>query len=536
MDGQSYDAVVVGSGCAGAWAAKELAEAGVHTLVLEAGPAREPGDVPARVPPVPHRGWTVRTAHLDGAAPGPQPAHGTVHQARQPVQRTHPAYASRGPHLFVDDLERPYETPPDLPYHWIRGMQVGGRSLTWGGTSLRLSRYEFDAPSMDGCGLSWPVRYEELAPAYTVVEDVLGVGGTVEGLTQLPDSSYARDAYPLTPAEEDFRRAYRPGGTRPVPVRYVSGEGRDGWPSFTMQGTALAIAARTGRMTLRADATVTEVLVDPESGLATGVRYVDTVDATAHVVSARMVLLCAGTVETARLMLASRGPRHPHGVGNSGGWLGRGLMDHPVVAASGVLTDHPPVDGYEWSARQRGLVVPPAPGPPAGTAPEVRPFGLWVSLQRLVRDGQPWGSIVAQGEMLPYRHNGVSLGSATDRWGVPVPLIRCGYGPHEERLYAAMKHTIEQAAAVAGMKVVTMSEALTVPGLNVHELGTARMGADPRTSVVDADNRCWDCPNVLVTDGSCFPSGGWQNPTLTIMAISVRAARKAAALLREGQS
>jgi choline dehydrogenase-like flavoprotein len=159
---------------------------------------------------------------------------------------------------------------------------------------------------------------------------------------------------------------------------------------------------------------------------------------------------------------------------------------------------------------------------------------MWVTLQRRVSGGQALGSIAAQGEMLPYRHNRVRLGATRDRWGVPVPRIECAYGAHEERLYAAMRHQIERVATAAGMRITAVSRALTVPGVNVHELGTARMGSDPDRSVLDADNRCWSCPNVFVTDGSCFPSGGWQNPTLTIMALSARAGRRAAALLREG--
>jgi choline dehydrogenase-like flavoprotein len=410
-------------------------------------------------------------------------------------------------------------------------MQVGGRSLMWGGTSLRLSRCELDAPALDGCPLSWPVRYADLAPAYDVVERLMGVCGSAEGLPQLPDSVYASGPHPLTPAEEDFRRAYRPGGTRPVPVRFIpAGGGRDGWPAFTMQGTALAAASRTRRLTLRPDAVATEVEVDAATGRATGVRYVDTTTGTAHRARARVVFLCGGTIETARLMLNSRGPRHPDGLGNSSGWLGRGLTDHPVVTAVGVLDGYPPVPGYEWSARQRGLMIPPAPDDGA----DVRPFGAWISLQRFVPDGRPWGSIVLQGELLPYRHNRVRLGDATDRWGVPVPYIECAYGPHEERLYAAMTNAVDRIAAVAGLRIMDVSAALTTPGLNVHELGTARMGSSPDTSVLDADNRCWDCPNVFVTDGSCFPSAGWQNPSLTIMAVSVRAGRRAAGLLREG--
>jgi choline dehydrogenase-like flavoprotein len=518
VDGQTHDALVVGSGFAGAWAAKELTEAGFRTLVLEAGPPRAPDEIPERFPS--RQRVPVQVGHGGGPV-----------AVSQHVQRRHAGFTVRGPHLFVDDAEHPYQTPEDRPYTWIRGMQVGGRSLVWGGTSLRLSPYEFEAPALDGCPLSWPLRYADLAPWYAAVEGLMGVCGSAEGMAQLPDSVYAQPPYPLTPAEENFRRAYRARGTRAVPVRFIpAGGGRDGWPGFTMQGTALAAAERTRRMTLRPHAVATGVTVDPGTGRATGVRYVDTVRGSAHEARARVVFLCCGTIETARLMLNSRGPRHPDGLGNSSGWVGRGLMDHPVVAALGVLDGYPPVDGHEFSDRQRGLLIPPAPG----DRTDVRPFGIWVSLQRATPNDRPLGTIAAQGEMLPYRHNRIRLGPEMDRWGVPVPLIECAYGPHEARLCAAMKRAVAHVAAVAGLRIASASRALSVPGANVHDLGTARMGSRPDTSVVDADNRCWDCPNVFVTDGACFPSAGWQNPSLTIMALSARAGRRAASLLREG--
>ncbi|WP_282701313.1 GMC family oxidoreductase [Streptomyces sp. CC219B] len=513
--GPEYDAVVVGSGFAGSWAAKELTEAGVSTLVLEAGPAR-------RAEEIPDRAASYTTAGRDTGATWP----------RQPVQSRHFHFGPRGPHLFVDDVEHAYETPPGMPYTWIRGMQVGGRSLIWGGSALRLSPYETRAGEADGCSPAWPIGYEELAGAYEAVEGLLGLRGTAEDLPQLPDSLFRGEPSALTPAESDFRRSYRRPGTRPVPVRFVPAEaGGGGWPGFTVQATALALAERTGRLVLRPHARVTSVTVDPVNGRATGLRWVDTTTAVRHHVRARVVLLCGGTIETARLMLNSRGPRHPQGLGNSSGLVGRGLMDHPLLTSEGVLPGYSPADARPWTGRQCGLLVPP-PRPHGG---DVRPFALWVSLQRRVRDGVVLGGIDAQGEMLPHRHNRVRLGSGRDRWGVPLPVIECGYGPHEERLYDAMRREIEPAASTAGLKDLCVADTLTPPGGNVHDLGTARMGASPADSVLDRDNRCWDAPNVFVADGSCFPSGGWQNPTLTIMAIAARAGRRAARLLRAGE-
>jgi choline dehydrogenase-like flavoprotein len=535
-----YDAVIVGSGFAGSWAAKELTEAGFRTLVLEAGPARSPAEVPARAP---YRASDsdrpeVFAARLDG---GDRPPAGKVARpTRQQVQAQHPQFALRGPGLFVDDVDHPYQTPPGRPYYWIRGMQVGGRSLVWGGTALRLSPYEFDAPTVDGSELRWPIRYEDLAEAYSVVEEATGLQGTAEGLPQLPDSArYQAAGRTLTPAEQNFQRSYRGRTTRPIPVRFIpAGPARDGWPLFSMQATALATASRTGQLVCRTDAVATHLTVDPASGLATGVRYVDARTGARRQATGRVVFLCCGAIETARLMLNSRDPRHPHGVGNSSDWLGRGLMDHPVISSRGVLDGYAPEQDDQWSPRQCGLVVPPEVGRPG----DVRPFAVWVNLQRLTSRAQTpaatgsssaVGFIEAQGEMLPYRDNRIRLSAQHDRWGVPVPIIECAYGPHEQRLREEMRRAVTRAAAVADLRVTALADDFTAPGLNAHDLGTARMGTTSRTSVVDRDNRCWDCHNVFVTDGACFPSAGWQNPTLTIMALSVRAARCAVRLLRE---
>lgn len=513
--GPKYDAIVVGSGFAGSWAAKELAEAGFRTLILEAGPMRRAADVPDRA-----RSYVAPERDDDDAWP------------RQPVQRSHFNFEPRGPHLFVDDLQHAYETPPAMPYTWIRGMQVGGRSLIWGGSALRLSPFETEAGEVDGCPLTWPIAYEDLADAYEAVEDLVGLRGTVEDLAQLPHGRFRGEPPALTPAETDFRHSYQRPNTQPIPVRFVpADEGMGGWPGFTMQATALTRAERTGRLSLRPHARVTSVTVDPVNGRATGVSYVDVTTGIRHRARARVVFLCGGTIETARLMLNSHSPRHPQGLGNSSGWLGRGLMDHPLVTSSGVLHGYAPAPTHPMAGRQCGLLVPPSQ-PPTG---DVRPFALWVTLQRRVSDGSVMGGIDAQGEMLPYWRNRVKLSDRRDRWGVPIPVIECGYGPHEERLYRAMRHEVELAASVAGLKNCSIAGTLTAPGQNVHDLGTARMGTSPADSVLDRNNRCWDAPNVFVADGACFPSGGWQNPTLTIMAIAARAGRFAAGLLREGE-
>jgi choline dehydrogenase-like flavoprotein len=299
-----------------------------------------------------------------------------------------------------------------------------------------------------------------------------------------------------------------------------------------MQGTALAWALGTGRARILSDAYVHRIRVDDKTGRACGVSYIDTNTGARLHLASRTVFICCGAVETARLMLNSRSRRHPDGLGNSSGWLGRGLMDHPVVSVAGRLESDDVVQGYDWSARQRGLMIPPAIGRNAG----VRPFGIWLTLQRTVDGPYATGYIDAQGEMLPYWENRVSLAEEPDRWGVRTVHIECGYYGHEKRLYDEMRKALLEVAAAVDMRITSMSESLSAPGLNSHEMGTARLGDDPSSSVIDRFNRCWDCPNVFVTDGAAFPAGGWQNPTLTIMAMSARAAALAAEglLAREG--
>ncbi|MFJ4745715.1 GMC oxidoreductase [Streptomyces sp. NPDC088775] len=536
---RSYDAVIVGSGFAGAWAAKELTEAGFHTLLLEAGPPRSADEIPERFHSETDSESGVRVIRRDTYPSRLDSGNRTRHVdvaeqvwKNQPVQRQHGAFLPYGPHLFVDDMQHPYETPEGKPYFWIRGMQIGGRSLTWGGSALRLSAYELDAPELDGCALGWPVQYEELARAYAAVEEVMGLRGTVEELPRIPDSVYRYGPHDLTPAERDFQKAYTKSETRPIPVRFIPpGDKKVDWPGFTMQATALAAAYRTGRLKLQSHALVSEVTFDQGTGNASGVRYVDTENGSWHNVKARVVFLCCGTIETTRLMLNSRSRSHPDGLGNSSGLVGCGLMDHPVIRASGALASYPIASGFDPPSRQRGLLLPFQPD----GRDDVRPFGMWVTLQRTASaEGIPLGYIDAQGEMLPYGHNRVTLSNERDRWGIPIPVIECEYGAHEQRLYGEMRRAIEQVAETMGLQITDISDALSKPGLNVHDLGTVRMGSNSSISVLDPQNRCWDCKNVFVTDGSCFPSAGWQNPTLTIMALSLRAGRYAVKLLRNG--
>jgi choline dehydrogenase-like flavoprotein len=479
-----HDAVVVGSGAAGGWAAKELCEAGLTVLVLEAGRAVHPAlDLPRPAPPE-RRLATRAIAALGG----------------QRVQMRCAAFNARTRRFFVSDREYPYTTPAGSAFNWFRGRQVGGRLHVWGRIALRLSDAEL---------ASWPLDYAELEPYYVRVEDFLGVRRVVR-----------------TDPEERFRAAVEAA----FPERRVEAarvvEHDPGAVPCTLRA-----AEATGRVTLLPDAVVRRVSVDPGTGRATGVSFVDRRSREAREARARAVVLCASTIETLRIMLGSTSGRHPEGLGSSSGRLGRFLMDHVMTGIGG------PLDGAERAAEPRD---PYDRGAVTGFMLPLRGYGI----QGAVGRGAPAWYMLAHGEMLPRAENRVSLHPRRrDAAGVPLAHIRCAHSATEADLARDQLEAMRELAGAAGLRVRTPPsgralDALAfrlarrrllapsgafLPGSAAHELGGAGMGADPGTSVLDPWGRVWDAENVYVTDGASFPTGCWQNVTLTIMALTVRA-------------
>jgi choline dehydrogenase-like flavoprotein len=513
-----FDVLVVGSGACGAFAAWELSRHGLRVAVLEAGPAVEP--------------------HLIDPPDDPHPLrHASLIPERQQKQAQHPDFFRRNPRLFVDDVDHPYSTPADAPFNWIRGRQVGGRTLTWGGVTVRMSPLEFEGPARDGYGAPWPLRYEELAPYYDTVEQLLGVRGGRDGLPQLPDGAF-RPACPMTPGEERFKQLVQ---ARWPERRVIAGRGvapRDegdlaaSWPRHTSQSGPLAAALATGRVTLVPDAVVREVLIATDSGRARGVAAIDSVSASSYELSARAVVLAASTLETTRILLNSRPRQHAAGVGNSSGLLGCFLMDHPVTGIYGAipaltsLPDPPPLRG------PHSIMIPRFRNLEGTDSAFAGGYGIFGGVQRRAFNSAVFSRgaakilLQAYGEMIPRRENRVTIDPAVvDRFGVPSLHIECRWSDNERALVRDMEETLLQLLDIMGARVASDPPRLPVPGTMVHEVGTARMGTDPRTSVLDPYNRCWDSDNVLVVDGACWPSAGWQNPTLTMMALAVRAGR-----------
>ncbi|MEM8961342.1 MAG: GMC family oxidoreductase, partial [Acidobacteriota bacterium] len=512
---EPWDAVIVGSGATGGWAAKVLAERGARVLVLEAGPQVR-SDACA---PRPWRHRLMRTVqNLRG---------------RQSVQQRYIGYRAHPPELFIDDRDFPYSTPDERPFWWIRGRQVGGRSLTWGGLSLRFSDYEFGAASRDGVGIDWPFRHADLAPAYAIVERAYSVRGSSEGLPQLPDGDF-QPAADQSPAELAFKNAIeaRWPERRVIPTRSIEVRATNpsDWPPMSSQAVTMRDALATGRVTLRSDVVVNQIDVSEDGSRATGVTFLDTSTGSFDQAHGRAVLLCASTLESTRILLNSRSPRHPDGLGANSGHLGRYLMDHHTVRAAARFPypGREPAE-YRWGGPNASL-IPRFQNLEESSGDFLRGYGMNLRIQRRkmpVRDGYLLGSLLAQGEMLPRAENHVTLDpDKTDRWGLPGLRIDCAWSDNETNMVTHMANSVREMVAEAGGELFGDVHLNQPPGSYVHEVGTARMGADAETSVVDPDNRIWETPNVLVTDGACWPSCGWQNPTLTMMAVTVRACQK----------
>ncbi len=555
---EEYDAIVVGSGISGGWAAKELCERGLKTLVLERGRYVEHGNYPTEHVPV----WEFEFQGRGDRQ---------LYEAEYPVQRTSYAFREATQHFFVNDKEHPYVQ--EEPFHWIRGYQLGGRSLTWGRQVYRLSDLDFEANALDGHGIDWPLRYEDLKPWYDHVEQFIGVTGKKENLPQLPDGPFlppmelnCAELKVKEAVEQRFDRIVTNGRaailTRPHNGRgacHYCGPCERGCSAgayFSSLSSTLPAAQKTGNLTIRCDAAVAEVLFDAEKGRASGVRIVDATTGAHEEIRGRLVFLCASTLGTTQIMLNSTSRRFPNGLANSSGVLGHYLMDHPAGAGA---TAEVPVEENRYYAgnRPNGLYVPRfrnLGGPDSDGLGFLRGYGyqggagragwgrglstpgIGAELKRTLRDPGRWTIwIGGWGEMLPRRENRVWLDpEKTDAAGLPILHIECVWGENAE---AMRKDVAEQAGAMldaAGCRNINPFVGGGPPGSTIHEMGTARMGHNPEESVLNGWNQAHEVPNLFVTDGSCMTSSACQNPSLTYMALTARAADYAVKEMKRG--
>jgi choline dehydrogenase-like flavoprotein len=554
-----FDALIVGSGASGGWVAKELTERGMQVLMLEAGPPR-----------IPTRDFTehVWPYQLKFRGFGDQ----AVLLEEQPIQRLCYACDEYSHQFFVNDHENPYTFPADKPFLWIRGRQVGGKTFCWARESYRYSDYEFKAASRDGYGEDWPFSYQELEPYYDKVESFIGVSGSREGLDQMPDGKF------LPPmnlscgsliAKQVIENQF---GWRVMPDRVANLTLRhNGRPAchycdqcqrgcytasyFNSPSVTLPAAWRTGRLTLLSDAVVSHVVVNDE-GKATGVYYIERASHRHGEARAKIVVLAASTLESTRILLNSTSRRFPQGVGNSNGVLGHYLMDHFTLEGGGGLMPSLKSSRREAVGTPCGFLIPKY----ANTAGHLNKNflrgyrfdgdgsqelyehafsipGFGREWRRQVREEIPYYfGLMAQGECLPRYDNFVTLDpDKKDAWGIPALHIVASYGENERAMARAMRQDVMDVLDAMKLENPTPpSEDLSVFGKNIHECGTARMGNDPKKSVLNRFNQVHDLKNVFVTDGAAFVTQGCYEPTLTIMAISARAADYIAEEYREG--
>ena len=556
MSAQEYDAIVVGSGISGGWAAKELTEKGLRVLLLERGKnvehIKDYGNALKAPWEYPHRGG--RTLAMEEAYPV--------------LKRDYPLN-EKNLDWWASDKDSPYTEIKR--FDWYRGYHVGGRSLLWGRQSYRHGDLDFEANAREGIAVDWPIRYRDIAPWYDHVERHAGISGSREGLPQLPDGRF-QPAMPLNCVEEIIagRVAAKFGGRRIIPGRVANltqtlpGRGACQYRNacwlgcpfgayFSTQSSTLPPARATGRLTLKTFAIVTDLVYDRDRKRARSVRVLDAVTGQTTQYSARVIFLCASALNSTWLLMRSATDVWPGGLGSSSGELGHNLMDHHFrCGANGDFAGHE--DRYVFGRRPTGFYIPRFRNLAGERRDYLRGFGYQGSASRqgweravaelgvggtfkdaMAQPG-PWRvGATAFGEMLPNHANRISIDTArVDKWGLPVLAIDCATGENERLMRRDMMNDLAEMLEAAGATDVSVYDNDYAPGMGIHEMGTARMGRDPKTSVLNGRNQVWDCQNVFVTDGSCMTSSACQNPSLTYMALTARAAAFAVEELKRG--
>lgn len=562
---QSYDVIIVGSGAAGGMTGFQLATAGMKVLMLEAGRRMEPfKEFKTMEWPyaTPERGGLPGTDHSLTAAEYRMVdrPYGTAKSFEK--YKTVFSYSGNRytTHSVVDEREHPYT---GTPYAWVRARVLGGKTNLWGRVSLRLSDYDFKAKSRDGLGEDWPIGYADVSPYYDKVDRLLGIAGTVENLPQLPDSIYQRPIK-LNCGEMILRKAIAPMGrhliagragvtTDGVANKYrhaCKGRGRCGrgcnlHAAFHSPTALVLPAIDTGNLDLRPNSTVSEVLVDPDTGLARGVRVIDSVTREVYDFRARVVVLAASTLESTRLLLNSKSRQYPNGLANSSGAVGHYFCEHimgpgargylPMLRGRDVTNDDGRPTGLyvarfrnindKDSRFARGYGFQGGSGCSAFPSYAATVKGFGASLKSRIRELYPAPvSIGAFGEVIARRENAIELDPRVkDAWGIPAVRFNYRFGENEKAMAKDMADTAEEMLKAAGCEDIKVTREHLPEGWSIHELGTARMGNDPKTSVTNSFGQTHDVKNLFVVDGSIFVSASCQNPTWTILALAWRA-------------
>jgi choline dehydrogenase-like flavoprotein len=560
MPANTYDAIVVGSGITGGWAAKELTEKGLNTLVLEAGRTIVPEKDYVEHVPI----WELKYRNWDDRG---------ERKRTQFVQREVYYACDEFSHkFFVSDVENPYSNVGDTKFSWIRGRQVGGKSITWGRQSYRWSDLDFEANAKEGIAVDWPIRYADISPWYDYVEEFAGISGQAEGLPQLPDGKFL-PPMEMNCAEMVFRDALAKHfddriltiGRAAVLTQVHKGRAACHYCGICHRGcitssyfsslsSTLPAAEKTGRLTLRPYSVVHSLNFDPKTRRVSSVRVIDAQSKATTEYKARLFFLCASTLESTRIMLNSATPEFPAGLGNSSGELGHNLMDHHMGAgASGVIPGNE--DKVPFGNRPNGIYLPrfrnvktkqkefvrgygyQGGGSREGWGRGAAMSGIGVDFKNALRAPGPWRmGLGGFGECLPYHTNYVEVDKEKlDAWGVPTLKIHCAWGDNERAMSRDIAVQAAEMLAAAGARDIGVYQDISTPGLGIHEMGTARMGRDPKTSMLNEHNQAHDVKNVFMTDGACMTSAACVNPSLTYMALTARACDFAVSAMKKNE-
>lgn len=547
----TFDAIVVGSGISGGWAAKELCEKGLKVLLLDRGRNVVHGEYPTAT---------------KGTWEFPHRLTLTEEDKKQNfVQSRHYSYKEDNKHFYINDKENPYEETKR--FDWIRGDVVGGRSLLWARACYRWSDLDFEANLKDGHGVDWPIRYKDIAPWYDYVESFIGVSGNRDGIDVIPDGKF-QPPFEMNCVEKYFKsqvetkyknRSVIIGRTANL-TQPVKGRGqcqaRDlchrGCPYgayFSTNASTIPAAYATGNLTVRPHSLVNKVLYDEQKQKATGVEIIDTNTKQTEEFFAKIIFLNASTVATASILLNSVPARFPNGLGNGSDQAGRNLMDHHKglsITAS--------VDGFEdsyyYGRRPTNVYIPRFQNiqdqaknflrgyhfGASASRPASQSDAIGTALKEAMTEPGEWKmGLYAFGECLPYADNRVTLNhDKKDQWGRPVIAINCEFKENERAMHADIKITGVEMLEAAGFKTISVNGSMSFPGNANHEMGIARMGHDPKTSVLNKYNQMHEVPNVFITDGSCMTSGSCLNPSLTYMALTARACDYAVGEMAKG--
>jgi len=557
----TYDAIVIGSGISGGWAAKELCDNGLKTLVLERG--RDVQHI---------KDYPTATQH-----PWDFPHRGRVPlQVRQdnPITSKCYAFGEASEHFFVKDKEHPYQQ--EKPFDWIRGYQVGGKSLLWARQVQRWSKYDFEGPARDGFAVDWPIRYEDIAPWYSHVEKFVGISGNYDGLDTLPDGEFL-PAWKMNAVEKEVQKrimdSYKDRNvvigrcahlTEPQEIHLQQGRGQcmarskceRGCPYggyFSSNASTLPWAAKTGNLTLRPDSVVHSIIYDEKKGKAVGVQVIDKVTKKSTEYFAKIIFVNAATLNTNLILLNSISSRFPQGLGNDNGLLGKYVAFHNYRGSLSAQMEGFE-ESYYYGRRPTAVMMPNFrnvrkqemdflrgymvfySATRAGWGRYAGDVPLGAPLKEAVTEPGGWGIyMMMQGETIPKEENHVRLSQdEKDEWGMPLLKISVGYDDNDEK---SLKDFLEQGSEMlekAKAKNIHTNDSKQAPGLDIHEMGGVRMGWDPKTSLANRYNQLHACPNVFVTDGACMTSTSTQNPSLTFMALTARAVNHAVGELKKG--